>query len=163
MSQRTDTRRLAMQVLYQIDATGHADPQAILAGLDEEHDVLAVREAATNLAIDAWHARKAADAAIAALAPDWPTHRQPPVDRAILRLAHHEMVTGRVHPKIAINEAIELAKHYGGEGSPAFINGVLDKVVRQLPPVKTNADDTAEAPEAATPDAWLRDAMTEER
>lgn len=154
MDKRKNTRRLAMQVLYQIDVTGNADAQAILGSLDEEHDPLDVREAATELAIAAWHRRDEADAAVRDLAPEWPTHRQPPVDRAILRLAYHEMKTGRVPFKIAINEAIELAKHYGGEQSPTFINAVLDKIAKQLPPPESVQGTQREA----TPDAWLADA-----
>ena len=60
------------------------------------------------------------------------THRQPPVDRAILRLAHHEIVTGIVPAKIAINEAVDLAKTFGAENSPSFVNGVLDKMAKRM-------------------------------
>ncbi|MEM9883014.1 MAG: transcription antitermination factor NusB [Planctomycetota bacterium] len=152
MSRRRDTRRLAMQVLYQIDATGEADAEVIFAGLDETHDPPEVRRNAVTLAVEAWTSRGDYDARIAALAPDWPTHRQPPVDRAVLRLAAHEIATGRTPAKIAINEAVELAKAYSNENAPAFINGVLDKLRRQLEP--------AEPPDQppATPEAWLDDA-----
>ena len=93
-----------------------------------------------------------------ALAPDWPTHRQPPVDRAILRLAYYEMTSGHAPVKVAINEAVELAKQFGSEQSPPFINGVLDKLARAI-----NAPEPAEPtePQPAPPgdaDAWLDDA-----
>lgn len=119
-----------MQVLYQIDLRGEADRDAIRESLDEGPDDAAIAAEAFDLAWAAWDGRAAADAAVSILAEDWPTHRQPPVDRAILRLAHHEIAADRVPAKIAINEAVELAKTYGGEHSPAFINGVLDKLVR---------------------------------
>lgn len=122
-----------MQVLYQVDVRGEADAELVRAGLDDEHDEPAVLKAGFDLALEAWATRAAADAAVAELAPDWPTHRQPPVDRAILRLAYHEITTGRAPTKVAINEAVELAKTYGAENSPAFINGVLDKIARQMP------------------------------
>ena len=80
----------------------------------------------------AWAARETADKAVAALSPDWPTHRQPVVDRTILRLAHYEMTSGKTPPKVAINEAVELAKEFSTEKSPMFINGVLDKIFRSL-------------------------------
>ena len=150
MSKNRDTRRLAMQVLYQADTTGEADRETILAGLDDEHDPAEVREAATDLALAAWASHADADAAIAALTPEWPTHRQPPVDRAILRLAHHEMVTGRTPPKVAINEAVELSKHYASEHSPPFINGVLDKLARTI---------TVTTPAPQTEADWLDDAL----
>lgn len=145
-------RRLAMQILYQIDATGETDPQTLLANVDEDHDPVEVREAAVGLAVEAWQSRETADALVRELAPEWPTHRQPPVDRAILRLAHHEMATGRTPVKIAINEAVELAKQYGSEHSPPFVNGVLDKLSKRITPKSTPQDES--------PQAWLRDAMT---
>jgi N utilization substance protein B len=155
MSQRENIRRLAMQVLYQIDLTGEADAEVLLDRMDAEHDPLAVRTAAIELATAAWQAREEADKLVAALAPDWPTHRQPPVDKAILRLAIYEMSSGRTPGRVAINEAIKLAKLYCTEQAPPFINGVLDKAYKRLdlpePPATT----------AATPaaDDWLNDAV----
>ncbi|MEM6333884.1 MAG: transcription antitermination factor NusB [Planctomycetota bacterium] len=132
-SKRREVRRLAMQLLYQIDVTGELDRQAVLDNIDAEHDPdEALRQEAVDLALGAWVAHGTADERIGALTPDWPTHRQPPVDRAILRLAHHEMATGRVPVKVAINEAVELAKQYCAEQSPTFVNGVLDKLAKAL-------------------------------
>ena len=143
---RRDIRRLAMQALYQIDMARLNGPRPrteILDRLDADHDPLEVREAGTDLALQAWAGHAAADEAIASLATDWPTHRQPPVDRAILRLAWHEMTSGCVPVKVAINEAVELAKSYCSEQSPAFINGVLDKLAKALsePPLNSAAPD----------------------
>jgi N utilization substance protein B len=121
-----------MQVLYQIDLRGEADGEAIRESLADGPDNAATAAEAYTLAWDAWAARAAADAAVSAVADEWPTHRQPPVDRAILRLAHYEMVAGRSQIKIAINEAIELAKTFGSDQSAAFINGVLDKLARTI-------------------------------
>ena len=151
-----------MQLLYQFDLGGEADEQAVLAGLEEVHDPPAVRQAAVTLAQNAWQGRTEADQHIGELTPDWPTHRQPPVDRAILRLAHHEMVSGYAPPKVAINEGIELAKRYGGEESPSFINGVLDKLAKRLEregklPAEPQAGD-----EDVDPDTWLHDATDQE-
>lgn len=160
---RRDVRRLAMQVLYQLDVTNPpdvVDRQALLDGLDTGFDKQAVREQGVDLALDAWAQHKEADREIELLTPEWPTHRQPPVDRAILRLAYHEIKAHVTPVKVAINEAIELAKHYASEQSPAFVNGVLDKLA------KTGGhDDTDEAApaEAGSPDAqaWLEDAKDE--
>lgn len=133
-----------MQVLYQIDMRGIEDAAQIREGMagapgsDEEHEL------AYNLALAAWDGRAEADARCAELAPDWPTHRQPPVDRAILRLAHHEMASGHAPMKVAINEAVELAKKFGAENSPSFINGVLDKLGRQLSGEPDEPVETAE-------------------
>lgn len=132
------------------------DRTELLESTDDEFDDQATREAGVDLAQAAWLNHNVADAEIAALTPDWPTHRQPPVDRAILRLAYYEMVTGRTPVKVAINEAIELSKEYAGENSPAFINGVLDKLSKQMPHKDTPA---AAAAEATSPDDWLNDAV----
>ena len=174
---RRDLRRLAMQVLYQLDVTtppespdtesGYPDAAELAESLDEDHDSPATRKFAAELALLAWAERTSADEKIAALAPDWPTHRQPPVDRAILRLAYYEMVSGHAPIKVAINEAVELAKQYAAEQSPPFINGVLDKLAKTL---NAPAEDQAgvagnaqrPAPEQTQPadaNAWLDDAM----
>lgn len=147
-----------MQLLYQFDLGGEVEEALVLEGLDEIHDDPAVRRAAATLARQAWDARVEADRRIAELSPDWPTHRQPPVDRAILRLGAHEIASGHAPAKVAINEAIELAKRYAGEESPAFVNGVLDKLARALEREGHLADaPPAEAPR--DPDAWLNDAL----
>lgn len=87
-----------------------------------------------ELATGAYDARREADKDITELAPGWPPHRQPAVDRAILRLAHFEMKAGKVHPKIIVNDAIDLAKEFSTEKSPAFVNGVLDKILKRVLP-----------------------------
>ena len=161
---RRDVRRLAMQVLYQMDVTGVRDRQAIIDGLDDDFDNPRVREQGTDLALDAWVNHAEADGKIAELAPEWPTHRQPPVDRAILRLAYHEITTGHAPVKVAINEAIELAKHYASEQSPAFVNGVLDKLAKTVKPGVEPGDAAEdESVDAAPADekAWLDDAKDE--
>lgn len=157
---RRDVRRLAMQVLYQLDVTDTTDRQALLDGVDTDFDKLAVREQGVDMALEAWAGHKEADGKVEALSPEWPTHRQPPVDRAILRLAYYEITSGITPPKVAINEAIELAKQYAGEQSPAFVNGILDKLAKAAGDV----DEQIQTPaEAAPPDeqAWLNDAKGE--
>ena len=164
MSKRHDIRRLAMQLLYQIDATGGADRAQLAADLDDEAGPPQVRAEAVQVAAAAWSAHDDYDAKVSALTPDWPTHRQPPVDRAILRLAVHEMVTGRTPPRVAINQAVELAKEFSNEQAPPFVNGVLDKLHRtlDLPQPDPAADDPDADPRPA-PDAeaWLDDARSE--
>ncbi len=65
-----------------------------------------------------------------ALAPEWPTHRLAGVDRAILRLCHHELTSGANPAPIVLNEAVELARHFSTDRSPAFINALLDKIAK---------------------------------
>ncbi len=153
-----DVRRLAMQAMYIIDATKQTAVPALREALDEPFDDgdPAVpdepKAPAIELALAAWAQHAQADAQIEKLAPDWPTHRQPPVDRAILRLAWFELATQRNAPAIVINEAVELAKQFSDERAPAFINGVLDRLAKRL---------AADAPAATAPtteEAWLDDA-----
>lgn len=69
------------------------------------------------------------DARISKSAPAWPIEKINRVDLAILRLATYEIMTADIPPKVVIDEAIELAKEFGGDTSPSFINGVLGSVV----------------------------------
>lgn len=122
-----------MQLLYQLDLRDQADWDDLELWLHDCKGTASEHDAASDLAIKSWRSREAADAAATRMSPDWPSNRQPPIDRAILRLAFFEMTSGRVHMKIAINEAIELAKLFSTGQSAAFINGVLDHLAKQLP------------------------------
>ena len=132
-----------MQMLYQIDVTGETDARSIGQQLDD-HDPPQVRAEAAVLATAAWDGHRQADALATKLAPQWPTYRQPPVDRAILRLACYEIISKRVPVKVAINEAVELAKIFGSKQSSAFINGVLDKMARNLKQVEEQQGNAAD-------------------
>lgn len=139
MTTSRDIRRLAFQALYQLDARADEEPDAILAAMmtDQDDDVNVVfapgdLRRAFSLAKDAYVDRAAADAFALATAPTWPSHRQAAVDRAILRLAHYEITKGEVPPKVAVNEAVELAKAYSTDKSASFVNGVLDKLLKSV-------------------------------
>lgn len=88
--------------------------------------------------------RQAIDALIEKCAPEWPLEQVTVVDRNILRLGIYELMFGNyeeVPPKVAINEAIELAKTFGGDNSARFVNGVLGTIYREMgEPMK---DDTS--------------------
>jgi len=105
-----------------------------------------------DLAYQAWQHREAADAAVGELTEDWPTYRQPVVDRSLLRLAHYEMAHDITPPKVVINEAVELAKVFSTKKSPLFINGVLDKILHALQGDEPD-DEAAETPTSETPTA----------
>ncbi|MEX2218860.1 MAG: transcription antitermination factor NusB [Phycisphaerales bacterium] len=143
-----DIRRLAFQALFQIDARGGEDPSLAESLGDTEGLTPADLRKAADLARAAWGARAAADAEMNALAPTWPAGRQAAVDRSILRLAHFEMASGRAHPKIVVNEAVELAKAFGSDRSPAFVNGLLDKVLKRVLAERPAGPAPADAPPA---------------
>jgi N utilization substance protein B len=141
-----DIRRLAFQALFQFDARGEQDAQAVRAAVEalSEEDKATFsdreKEKAFELACGAYSGRREADEATRELAPTWPAHRQPAVDRAIIRLAYFEMVSGKTNPKIAVNEAVELAKKYSTDRSPAFVNAVLDKALRRFSAERVGAE-----------------------
>lgn len=185
MATPREIRRLAFQALYQLDAragvsnaasapgAGAAteDPEAVLAGLMEDAEEQSGGgggsiqytpgeiKKAFLMASAAFANRAAADAFMTEAAPGWPAHRQAAVDRAILRLAHYEMTTpGHAHPKIVVNEAVELAKTFSTEKSPSFINGLLDKLLKQVlkergEPAEGEAPAGADLSEQPTPNA----------
>ncbi len=129
MPSARDVRRCALQALYQFDA-GAADPQVVRGSLAESPGTGRAHDEGFDLACRAWACREEADRAVAAISPDWPTYRQPVIDRSILRLAWFEMASGRTPPKVVINEAVELAKEFSTSKSPMFINGVLDRLYK---------------------------------
>jgi transcription antitermination factor NusB len=76
--------------------------------------------------------KESIDASLAAVVDNFSPERIDPVDRAILRLATHEILHAAIPPKVAINEAIELAKRFGTTDSKRFVNGVLDRIAKQM-------------------------------
>lgn len=138
MSVRTETRSraLALQLLYAWDVPGAHNggvPQGAWARLLA---LLGPRPRVTERALalaEAIVSRRAElDGHIQRAAERWRMDRLGIIDRNILRLATLEMVTGEVPPKVAIDEAVRLAKWFGGEKSPGFVNGVLDRIARDL-------------------------------
>ncbi|RJR30406.1 transcription antitermination factor NusB [Candidatus Microgenomates bacterium] len=71
------------------------------------------------------------DAKISSSAPQWPIDKLNRIDLAILRLATYEIIQTDTPPKVVIDEAVELAKEYGGESSPSFVNGVLGDILKK--------------------------------
>lgn len=122
-----------MQVLCQWDAQREESRE----GLDE---FLATQKAtrptvayARELVIAFWAARDDIDRRIGDVSTGWALSRMSPVDRNVMRVAVVELLSTTVPPKVAVDEAIEIGKEYGGADTPRFINGVLDAVLRHLP------------------------------
>lgn len=122
-----------MQALCQWDAQGDESPDMIdefLVAMDASGSTAAY---ARDLVTTFWARRKNADRRLRAASTDWDPVRMSPVDRNVMRVAVVEMLGTKVPPKVALNEAIEIGKEYGGVDSPRFINGVLDQVMKGLP------------------------------
>ncbi len=81
------------------------------------------------------------DESIREAAPEWPISKINHVDLAILRLATYELIVVKKEPiKVVIDEAVELAKEFGGENSPAFVNGALGAIAKKIEPKEENID-----------------------
>ena len=126
---RRKARVIALQALYEADCVGHEAGGAVNrlveeAGLSAENTAFAL-----ELADGVVRNREEIDNKIKEFAPTWPIWQIPAVDRNILRLAIFEiLLNNKVPVGAVINEAVELAKVFGGESSPKFINGVLGSV-----------------------------------
>ena len=126
MKHRTRARSIALQALFEIDLVGH--PLGIVLEHRLEETALEDRlvKFAESITLGVWPMKDELDTFIAEHAPEWPLNQIATVDRNILRIALWEFaVDGDTPIKVAINEAVELAKSYGSDSSPRFINGVL--------------------------------------
>ena len=128
-SSRRRSRVFVLQALYETD-TVHHDISAILEDSLGNKDLLkSDREFAQEVVQGVLANREELDNIIVAMAPSWPLKQMAVVDRNILRFAIYEMIKWRKSPhKVAINEAVELAKRFGSENSQKFVNGVLGSV-----------------------------------
>ncbi len=126
---RRKARAIALQALYEVDTTRHEVGEVVdrlLAeeGLSEDNNAFVRR-----LVRRAVQHQKEIDDNIQRFAPAWPVEQLPVIDRNILRLAISEILfDNEITVKIAINEAVELAKKFGGENSSKFVNGVLGSI-----------------------------------
>ena len=126
MKARTRARGTALQALYEIDMAGHPPVQVLEERLEDEQysDILA--EFIRLIVFGVFPLREQLDQVIARYAPEWPLDQIAAIDRNILRIAAWEFTAGGITPiKVAINEAVELAKAFGSDSAPRFINGVL--------------------------------------
>jgi N utilization substance protein B len=127
---RRKARVAALQVLYEMDTVSHdlADVLGTRIGDAGLHPLAAafVRDLVRGILAN----QAEIDNIVSAFAPSWPIKQMAVVDRNILRMAIYEITLGgETPPKVAINEAVELAKAFGSDSSPKFVNGVLGSVM----------------------------------
>lgn len=121
-----------MQALYEIDCTHHKPAEVISQRLEEAQLPDEVDEFARIIALEVAANREWLDTLIGRYAPEWPVDQIAIIDRNILRIAIYEiMESGDTPVKVAINEAVELAKQFGSDSSGRFVNGVLGTLVAQ--------------------------------
>lgn len=129
---RRQARILAMQALYQWEVQPEKHTELLSEFLAEQEVLPAVSEYAVELVQTFWNEQASIDSRIASTSSQWNFSRISLVERNVLRVAVVELTTDKVPAKAAINEAIEIAREFGGADSPRFVNGVLDEVLRKL-------------------------------
>ena len=136
MSRRRKAREIALQFLYQLDLQGDHDPLPHAAEFWSHHRLDPdAREFADDLVRGVMGTHGKIDDVITRFTEHWDLDRMAVVDRNILRLAVYELGwRTETPPKVVINEAIEIAKKFGTRESSRFINGILDRVHRELRP-----------------------------
>lgn len=130
MKSRTRARGIALQVLYECDIAGHVLGDVITARLEDEKLEPNLEDFTRDIVYGVTPIVAKLDEIITEHAPEWPLDQVAVIDRNILRIALWEFAVAKCTPiKVAINEAIELAKIYGTDSSSRFINGVLGSLV----------------------------------
>ena len=127
--ERRKARAIALQALYEVDSVGHEVEGVVNQLLDKEGLSEENANFTRELVSGVIQNKEKIDLNIQSLAPAWPLEQIPVVDRNILRLAIFEiLLDNKVPVKVAINEAVELAKTFGSDNSSRFVNGVLGSV-----------------------------------
>lgn len=126
MKPRTRARSLALQVLYEVDIANHPAAETFKSRLEENPLSQELSDFARQIIFGVLPLTKVLDQLIAKFAPEWPFDQVASIDRNILRIALWEFGVHQQTPmKVAINEAVELAKMFGSDSAPRFVNGVL--------------------------------------
>lgn len=159
MATRQLGRGIVLQALYEWDFYGRKgnirsilerDLEEFAPGFNDPDFVFKLIQGVTEKI-------KELDEIITVSAPEWPIEKLPLVDRNVLRIGLYELLHAdrdEVPPRVAINEAVELAKNYGGVNSGKFINGVLGTVYREIgePDKKTSKEQRAKGKEPREPE-----------
>lgn len=133
MKPRTKARSVALQALYEIDLTEHGIGTVMEERLSNTVIDERLQEFAYQIVKGIVPIRESLDQHIAEHAPEWPIDQVSTIDRNLLRIALWELAVYAETPvKVAINEAIELAKVYGSDSTPRFVNGVLGSLANQV-------------------------------
>ena len=147
MARRSRAREVALQALYTRDQNRSLSAEDALAFLGRrllDSELLAL---AKTLYLGTLEHLKDIDARLARVAENWSVERMAVIDRNVLRLGIYELFHGPSTPfKVVLDEAIELAKRYGTEESPAFVNGILDRIANEKNAAETPSSDSPPTP-----------------
>lgn len=133
MRRRTMARESALKILYAVDITKDSPDKCINNyWLLQDKIEPEVKSFADDIVTGVCHNRARIDEIVSKCATNWELDRMAVIDRNILRLGTYELIfMDDIPPKVAINEAIDIAKRYGDKDSGKFVNGVLDKINKE--------------------------------
>ncbi len=132
MKARTRARSIALQTLFEVDMADHPAVEVMQERLEEDPLPDELAEFVRQIVFGILPHREHLDEVIARCAPEWPFDQIAAIDRNILRIAVWEFAVANLTPlKVAINEAVELAKKYGSDSAPRFVNGVLGSLAER--------------------------------
>lgn len=137
MKSRTKARSIALKVFYEVDMSGHAPGTVLEERLEEEPLDANLADFTRQIVMGVYPMIDVLDSFIAQNAPEWPLDQVAVIDRNIIRIALWEFAIAECTPvKVAINEAIELAKNFGSDSTSRFVNGVLGSLVERQNEIK---------------------------
>ncbi len=137
MKVRRQARTIALQALYEIDSSGHRTEQTLAHLVADEKLPGEGIAFASSIVQGVLNCLAQLDQVISKHAPEWPVDQLAIVDRNILRIALYELQHNQDVPiKVAVNEAVELAKTFGSDTAPRFVNGVLGAFLQEHPPAE---------------------------
>lgn len=135
MQVRRRARMIALQALYEIDCANHAAGAVLQRRIEDTELSSEGQEFLLRIVQGVVSHLEQLDEMISTYAPEWPIEQMAVVDRNILRIAMFEfLIDGSTPPKVAINEAVELAKKFGSDSSQRFVNGVLGTLLAKQEP-----------------------------
>ncbi len=141
MKSRTKARSIALQVLYEVDISGHQPGNVLVNRFDQLRMDDTHKQFISEIVSGVVKYKSVLDEFIADFAPDWPLNQVAIIDRNLLRLSLWEIAVYQKTPvKVVVNEAVELAKIYGSEGSSRFINGVLGGLIDNIEEITFNME-----------------------
>ena len=129
MRTRTLAREAALQYLYEVDLVGPEEAEGLEVFLERQVGRVEARPHAARLVAGVMEYREAIDVELRAEAENWSLERMAVVDRNVLRIGVYELLhDAEIPDKVAINEAIDLARRFSSEEACAFVNGILDRI-----------------------------------
>lgn len=137
---RRQAREAALQLLFEIELTRDEPAEVVERAWRVRRPAADIRPFCERLVLGAWAQRAAIDDLVQECAEHWRLERMSAVDRNLLRLAAFELLfESETPPAVILDEAVDIARRFGSEDSPAFVNGVLDAVRRRIESRRTGA------------------------